>query len=621
MSQSIDPSQQTTELPGMGQTQAGGESANATLAADDLARIDAVCDSFEAAWRQGAPPRLEDFLHRVPRLLARDLFRELLATELHWRRQSGQLPQEEQYLARFPEHRDIVEWLYRTPVARVGQQAAERPEGEQSLRERVSMLSGYELRTELGRGGMGVVYHARQLRANRDVALKMVLHGGHSNAAQRARFRAEAEAIARLQHPNIVAVYDVGEVDDHPFFSMELCAGGSLANLKSPPSCRAAAELLMQVSRGVAAAHAAGIVHRDLKPGNVLLTADGVPKVADFGLAKHLETSGASLMGLTGSGAVLGTPSYMAPEQAGSARRVGPAADVYSLGAILYELLTGQPPFCGPTATDTLLLLLTENVRPPRELRADVPRDLEAICLRCLDKDPGRRYPTAAELVEDLARFLSGEPVTASQSGLWDRLAGALDRVPLHDRFSSYGSLLLAMAPLMFLADAWFTACLLNGWPTDLLRVGQFGRVAAFVVLLGYFRNWRWLPHNAAERQLWTIWGSYLLACIILGVSTWLALRRFGAMEPQLYLGFSVLTAVAFFVLSRGFWGYGVIVAFIFSAMPLLMAIDLRWAPLEFGTTWCVVLALVGMRLRRMGTASGTRAGMTLGAACPPEND
>jgi WD40 repeat protein len=278
----------------------------------------------------------------------------------------------------------------------------------------VSTVPGYEILGELGRGGMGVVYKARQVGLNRLVALKMILAGGHAGEAERARFRVEAEAVARLQHPNIVQIHDIGESNGHPFFSLEFVEGGTLAehlgHRPQPP--RQAAQLVATLARAVHAAHQAGIVHRDLKPANVLLTADGTPKIADFGLAKRLDAESR----LTRSNAIVGTPSYMAPEQveAGS-RNVGPAADVYSLGAILYEMLTGRPPFLAETHVDTILQVVTETPVPPSRLQSKVPAELEAICLKCLNKVPRERYARAAALAEDLERFLAGVPTEAGR--------------------------------------------------------------------------------------------------------------------------------------------------------------------------------------------------------------
>jgi hypothetical protein len=270
---------------------------------------------------------------------------------------------------------------------------------------------GYELLGELGRGGMGVVYKARQVSLNRVVALKMIRHAAGASPEELARFRTEAEAVGRLQHPNIVQVFDVGELEGMPFFSMEFVPGGSLAaQLRDRVyPIRTAAETTATLARAVHAAHEAGIVHRDLKPANVLLTADNTPKVTDFGLARRLDAEG-----LTQSGAIMGTPGYMAPEQAdGRSRHAGPSADVYSLGAILYELLTGRPPFKGETPVDTILQVIEQAPVPPSKLRPNVPPPLEAICLRCLEKRPEKRYASAAELADDLERCLEGRPTVA----------------------------------------------------------------------------------------------------------------------------------------------------------------------------------------------------------------
>jgi WD40 repeat protein/tRNA A-37 threonylcarbamoyl transferase component Bud32 len=279
---------------------------------------------------------------------------------------------------------------------------------------------GYEILGEIGRGGMGVVYKARQTRLNRVVALKMVLAGGHAGEQELARFRREAEAVAQLQHPGIVQVFEVGEQDGLPFFSLEFVGGGSLASkLRGNPwSARRSAEVVAELARAVQHAHAAGIVHRDLKPGNVLMTPTGQTKVTDFGLAKKLDAE----QDLSRTGAVMGTPSYMAPEQAlGQAKGVGPAADVYALGVILYEMLTGRVPFKGATTLDTLELVRRQEPVPPSRLVGKVPRDLDTVCLKCLQKDPGRRYGSAAELADDLGRFLRDEPIRARPVGRLER--------------------------------------------------------------------------------------------------------------------------------------------------------------------------------------------------------
>ena len=292
------------------------------------------------------------------------------------------------------------------------------------------MVPGYEILAELGRGGIGVVYLARQDGLNRLVALKMMIAGSYAGPREFAQFRAEAEAVAALAHPNIARIYAVGEHAGLPFLCLEYLSGGTLAQQlgNAPQPFRRAMELAETISNAVAQAHQHGIIHRDLKPANVLLAPDGTPKVSDFGLAKRLE-EGASAM--TAS-AVVGTPSYMAPEQAlGTQRTVGPPLDVYAVGAILYEMLTGHPPFRGENPFETLLQVSHAEPVPPRRLRPQVPRDLETICLKCLSKEPNHRYPNALALAEDLRRCRQGEPIIARPIGPLGRTAKWLRRRPM----------------------------------------------------------------------------------------------------------------------------------------------------------------------------------------------
>jgi serine/threonine-protein kinase len=313
-------------------------------------------------------------------------------------------------------------------------------------------ISGYEVEAVLGRGGMGIVFLARHLRLKRRVALKMALNGAYAGTRERARFQREAEAVAGLRHPNIVQIYEIGEADGRPYFTMELVEGGSLSRklAGTPQPARQAAELMATLAPAVQAAHACGIVHRDLKPANVLLAIDGTPKISDFGLARRA-TDGA---GLTQTGAALGTPSYMAPEQAlQQPDAIGPAVDVYALGAMLYELLTGRPPFRAASAAETVQQVIAQEPAPPSRLNDKVPRDLETICLKCLRKDPSRRYDSAAHLADDLRRYLRGEPILARRSGMVERSVKWVRRHPSLAAFIVSGALLL----LVVLAVGWST--------------------------------------------------------------------------------------------------------------------------------------------------------------------
>ena len=277
---------------------------------------------------------------------------------------------------------------------------------------------------------MGVVYKARHRGLKRLVALKMIRGGSQARADHLSRFRVEAEAVARLRHPNIIQIYDIGEAAGLPFVALELLDGGGLDDrlAGTPQPANQAAELMVTLARAVHVAHQAGIVHRDLKPTNVLYTSDGVPKITDFGLAKRIDSDD----GQTESGQIMGSPSYMAPEQArGDSRNVGPPADVYALGAILYEMLTGRPPFKGETPMETVRQVIDDDPVTPSRLVPRVPRDLETICLKCLHKDPAKRYESAQALADDLERYLRGEPIRARRTAVWERGAKWARRRPV----------------------------------------------------------------------------------------------------------------------------------------------------------------------------------------------
>ena len=313
-------------------------------------------------------------------------------------------------------------------------------------------IPGYSVGEVIGRGGMGVVYKARHLKLNRTVAVKVMLNGAFAGPPELARFQHEAEALAALEHPNIVQVHDVGEFGGLPYFTMEFVGGGNLAQKLEgiPLSAREAVLHMIALADAVEAAHRGGIVHRDLKPSNVLLTAGGTPKITDFGLARRLEAGPALSM----TAMRIGTPGYMAPEQvAGHSRVSGVATDIYSLGAIFYEMLTGRPPFRAETATETDRQVLAEEPAPPSRLNAKVPRDLETICLKCLRKEPRRRYSSSAELKEEIERFSRGEPIKARPVCSAERAGKWMRRHPTRT-LAMLGSLAIAIATLV---GGWWT--------------------------------------------------------------------------------------------------------------------------------------------------------------------
>ncbi|MGL6096321.1 MAG: serine/threonine-protein kinase [Fimbriiglobus sp.] len=374
-------------------------------------------------WRAGHRRPAEGYFVAHPEIALHPEVGPLLAAnEFLIRTGRGEQPQPAEYCRRFPQWAGrfaadvaMLERYVGPSPAEVGKSPPV-PVARIPGRSVWPKLPGYEVIGELGRGGMAVVYRARQVALDRPVALKVILTGAMAGAADRTPMRREAEVVAKLRHPNVVQIYDTGEHEGCVFLALEFVGGGSLDHrLRSrplPPD--EAARVVELVAAGVQAAHDAGIVHRDLKPANVLLDPDGTPKVSDFGLAKREHEAAR----LTGTGMTTGTPSYMAPEQVLSeADKIGPATDVYGLGGILYECLTGRPAFDGPTTLETMRQVAEDEVVPVRRLQAGVPRDLETICLKCLHKDPRKRYPTARAVADDLARFRAGEPILARPVG------------------------------------------------------------------------------------------------------------------------------------------------------------------------------------------------------------
>jgi tRNA A-37 threonylcarbamoyl transferase component Bud32 len=434
------------------------------LSLEQARRIDPVCDRFEIAWQTGSSPRIEAFLEGWQGADRLALLRELILLDVHFRRAGNEACSAADYLPRFAEL--DAAWqagALAKPADATTVPSPREPSG--AARPAWPEVPGYEVHGELGRGGMGVVFKARHLALNRIVALKMI-RATTVDEEDRQRFRTETEAVARLQHPNIVQIYEVGEHQGQPYCALEYCAGGSLsaALAGNPLPPREAAQLTETLARAITHAHKAGIVHRDLKPANVLLATESTentekkrglssvpsvssvaglfPKLTDFGLAKKLDSE----VQQTRTGAVMGTPSYMAPEQACGAA-VGPLADVYALGAVLYELLTGRPPFKAATVFDTLLLVTSAEPVPVRHLQPSVPPDLETVCLKCLEKEPAKRLGSALELAEELERFQAGQAIRSRAVGSWERLVKWAKRRPAVAALG--GSLVLATLLLL----------------------------------------------------------------------------------------------------------------------------------------------------------------------------
>ena len=395
------------------------------LSAAQISLIDEIRSRFAEDLRRGEQPWIETYLADVDETLRRPLLRALLEVELEFSSGRGEKKlSRETYRARFASHTKVVDALFDEKFAGVGDtehyatsntknSLSDAPaDGNAPPQE----FKNYVLIREIARGGMGVVYEARQSGLDRTVALKMIITRGSPHPEDVERFYIEAQAVARLDHPNIVPVFEIGEHDGRHFYAMAYVDGESLAERirRAPISSRETADLIAPVTDAIAYAHDNGIVHRDLKPANILLERGGAAKVTDFGIAKRMDDEA----GLTATGQVLGTPNYMPPEQAsGDIAQVGPAADVYSLGAVLYHMLTGRPPFQSASIADILTQVIDREPLPPRALDESIDRDLETICLKCLEKKPSQRYESAKDLAAELRRYLAGAPIHARPIG------------------------------------------------------------------------------------------------------------------------------------------------------------------------------------------------------------
>jgi hypothetical protein len=553
-----------------------------------------LLDELTKAFQEGRQPDVEQLARRHPALAAdlRSLWATIWVAEAMARNGSSDPKTGEEPGTPF----ETADW---PSAAGLGAAVPSSHSGSTaSVRGR---FGDYELYEELGRGGMGVVSRARETARGRIVALKQLLRGPAATPQDIDRFRVESQAAARLAHPHIVPVLQVGECDGHPYFTMQYIEGTTLARKlgDGPLPAQEAARLLVPICRAVQYAHDQGVLHRDLKPSNILIDSAGNPYVSDFGLAKQIDVDSS----LTPSGAFLGTPSYMPPEQAGNSGRgrrspLGPAADVYSLGAILYHMLTGRPPFQAATPIETMLLALEHDPISPRALNPRVNPDLEMVALRCLLKPPALRYRSAAALAEDLESFLRGDPVSAratSLRALTARLMGETHHAPV---LENWGLLWIyhSIALLVFFGTTnWlYLAGVTARWPyVTIFTIGLCGWAALFWAL-----RRRGGPIRFVERQLAHIWGAGIVSINLIFLVEWLLDFPVLKLAPMLAVTNGMLFLIKAGILSGGYY--------LQAAVTLLTIFPMvafpRFAPLIFGVVASACFFVTGLkyRLRRL---------------------
>ncbi|MGB7328299.1 MAG: serine/threonine-protein kinase [Rubripirellula sp.] len=513
-------------------------------------------------------------------------FESVMADYLE-RIEQGQEPDPANYLRAYPQYSSDLKSFFRNREW-FGESQPAAPVSLAGTR-----VGPYQIEAEIARGGMGVVYRARQQGLDRPVALKLISSGVLASREERTRFQIEAEAAARLHHPGIIAIHEIGSWEGYEYFSMTLVEGPTLQHRVDTKDFddEIAARTVRDIARAVAYAHRAGIVHRDLKPENILLSEDGRPLITDFGLAKwHREGTL-----VTRTGQVLGTPHYMSPEQACGRGDSEASSDIYSLGAILYALMTGRPPHEGTSAAEVLRSVLQDEPEAPRHHRRDVSPVLERICLKAIRFEPDQRYVSADALADDLDKFLIGETTSAEGSGLIDRVAREIRRDQHQSHFVNWSRTLLMLGATIFV----FHVTMFILGELDYPRWFAFWspRLVMFVLILAIIARARGgglAPRTVAERPVYSIWLGYLATLAVMNV-----LLVLGDIDQtRLFSIAAALSGFGFIAMSGHIWGGAAILGVAFECTAMLTALAPNYAPIMFGTTWLISLAVLANHYR-----------------------
>lgn len=510
--------------------------------------------------------------------------------------ESGQAVDPADYLQRFPQFADDLKAFFQNHHW-LGDPAA-----TDACESMVGKTVGtYTIESEIARGGMGVVYRAKQAGLDRPVALKLISSGVLASREERKRFRTEAESAARLYHPGIVSIYETGSWQGHPYFSMSLIEGPTLQALIDEKNLAIdrSASLMISIARAVGYAHRSGILHRDLKPDNVLMSDDGRPLLTDFGLAKWQQTGTL----LTQTGQVLGTPNYMSPEQAAGCPDIDVTSDIYSLGAVLYAMLTGQPPHGTGSAGEVLRCVLQDDPMPPRWMRNDIPVSLENICMKAISRDPRHRYASADAMADDLQCWVDGNPVSADRSGLLGQVARELQRDQHQMHFAPWSRTLLWIGAVIFVAHGAISVLSALDFPRWIsFWTPRWIMLAWIAFIIFRARGGQLAPRTIAERPVYSIWLGYLASLAALNLLVLMNVLPNSAMFPVT----AVLSGFGFLAMSGHVWGGAAVIGFAFMAVALVLPPRNDYAPLVFGAAWLVALATLAKHYRVNASADAT---------------